>query len=464
MRNEIARFLAIPLLGSCLWWSSGASAECEQGQTAGPPPLEVDGHYFQAAGEPFTWVGDTAWYGVTLSPDQMDVYLDDRRSRGFNVIQGPILIDPLVPIPIVAGDALALRPDAEGNLPFWSISPLIPNEAYWQNVDCFVNKATDRGFYLALPLIWGHTLDGLFTTDAQRRDYARFAVRRYADYPNVVWVLAGEWQKIAWRNEARDRTTPTRAEIAMIDELAAEVLASKGPDQLVTIHPDGYTSSSDAWQQRGWLDFNMIQSFDSQRQNRDDVTRDWRRSPVKPTLQAEVCYEDATTCGEGAWQPRMSAYISAFSGSAGYTYGHADVWSFGLHGNADWLAGLDAPGARDSAGPFRRLMEAYHTARRVPDQSVVVGGEGSVDNDTYTAVTRDRDGRYLLAYSSDGGSFQLDTRVLAATTIRARWFDPRNGRFQWIGFLDRSARQLFDPPGRPGPGNDAVLVLDQPTG
>lgn len=462
MRNWIAGSLLFPLLGACIVWQPGAWAACERGGAVGPPALRVDGHYLSAAGQPFSWVGDTAWYGVTLNPNEMDDYLDDRQRRGFNVIQGPILIDASPPVPIAAEDPMALRPDAAGNRPFRSVRPLVPDENYWQSVDCFVNKATARGLYLVLPLMWGQTVDGLFTTSEQRRAYARFVVTRYAGYRNVMWLVTGEWNKIAWRNAPRDRTTPTQAEIAMIEEVAQVVEANKARDQLVTMHPDGHLSSSDQWHQRDWLDFNMIQSYDSQRQNLDDVARDWRRSPIKPTLQAELCYENSGNCGPGAWHPRMSAYIAAFSGSVGFTYGHGDVWSFGQSGNSDWRSALPAEGADDIARHFRELLQTYHTAQRIPDQSVLVSGAGNIDADNYVAVTRDRGGDYLLAYSSNGGSFQLDTRVIRSERIRARWFNPRQGRYQWIGGLSKSGRQQFDPPGAPGPDNDAVLVLDVP--
>jgi Putative collagen-binding domain of a collagenase len=48
---------------------------------------------------------------------------------------------------------------------------------------------------------------------------------------------------------------------------------------------------------------------------------------------------------------------------------------------------------------------------------------------------------------------------LSGTTIRAYWYDPRNGTSQLIGEFDKSTFHDFTPP-TSGHGNDWVLVLD----
>jgi hypothetical protein len=45
-------------------------------------------HYLEYEdGEEFFWLGDTAWHLPSLDPDEASTYMQDRASKGFNVIQ-----------------------------------------------------------------------------------------------------------------------------------------------------------------------------------------------------------------------------------------------------------------------------------------------------------------------------------------------------------------------------------------
>mgnify|MGYP001011291542 CR=1 FL=1 len=59
------------------------------------PRLKVsDNHRYLATenGDPFFWLGDTGWLLPTrLSREEAEIYLEDRRLKGFNVIQISVL-------------------------------------------------------------------------------------------------------------------------------------------------------------------------------------------------------------------------------------------------------------------------------------------------------------------------------------------------------------------------------------
>src|ERR1700753_1988268 len=61
------------------------------GRRAELPRLRVsaDKHYLVTEkGDPFFWLGDTGWLLLThLTREQSEQYLEDRRQKGFNVIQ-----------------------------------------------------------------------------------------------------------------------------------------------------------------------------------------------------------------------------------------------------------------------------------------------------------------------------------------------------------------------------------------
>ena len=48
--------------------------------------------------------------------------------------------------------------------------------------------------------------------------------------------------------------------------------------------------------------------------------------------------------------------------------------------------------------------------------------------------------------------------------VRASWYDPRTGQTQVIGTFANRGTRLFTPPGRPAPGNDWALLLDDASG
>src|SRR5688572_15464316 len=89
MRNRPCAFgfgFVAALLSSLVLASAAAAAT---------PRLEVssNGRFLvQDNGRPFFWMGDTNWRLYKLNRAEVRDYLDDRRSKKFNVIQGPVLL------------------------------------------------------------------------------------------------------------------------------------------------------------------------------------------------------------------------------------------------------------------------------------------------------------------------------------------------------------------------------------
>ena len=73
-------------------------------------------------GTPFYYLGDTGWELFhRLNKDETEKYLENRRAKGFTVIQAVALAEL---------DGLN-TPNAEGNKPLIGNDPLKPNEAYF---------------------------------------------------------------------------------------------------------------------------------------------------------------------------------------------------------------------------------------------------------------------------------------------------------------------------------------------
>jgi hypothetical protein len=458
--------------------------------------VSANGRYFvKADGTPFFWLGDTAWCLFNHpSPQDVDLYLNDRQAKGFTVIQA-----------CVAVWDYRTRRNPDGELPFVDGDPGRVNEAYFKNVDAIVDKCTQRGLYLAILPFWTkNNINGQMATTVENPEkmkaYCAFLTKRYAD-KNIFWVLGGD--------------APGTNIVKLIDAQAEGLLAGakeKGVDKImITYHPTGRQSSSFWFHERSWLDFNAIQSGHfTNTTNFQLVGDDWEKQPVKPTLDMEPGYENITdglnrNAGAArimAVDVRRSAYLAVFAGAAGHTYGNGEVYEFweagraplpGWAANLPWKESLQLP-ASGQMQHLRYLMDS-RPAARVPDQSLVVApaptmvqlpppppaaaapggaatgpaargrGRGPRESAlTRVAATRAEDGAYAFVYLPPGQpAVTVATGKLAGARLKSWWYDPRTGAATPIDVADRgaaTATRAFTAPAGPAGKDDWVLVIE----
>ena len=83
-------------------------------------------------GQPFFWLGDTAWELIhRCDREEVDLYLQHRARQGFNVIHAVALAEI---------DGLN-TPNPYGHTPLINNDPATPNPAYFDHVDYVINKA-----------------------------------------------------------------------------------------------------------------------------------------------------------------------------------------------------------------------------------------------------------------------------------------------------------------------------------
>jgi hypothetical protein len=445
---------------------------------AGPLAVAPSGrHLVHADGRPFLWLGDTAWELFhRLRRDDVALYLDDRRAKGFTVIQAVALAEL---------DGVR-TPNAHGHLPLLDGDPARPalaaaGEDYWTHVDFVIDEAAARGLYVALLPTWGDKVGPQawgkgpeIFDEARARAFGGFLGRRYRQRPNLVWILGGD-RPLVFGD--RDYRPIWRA-------LAAGLRDGDGGAHLCGFHPVGGESSSLWLHDEPWLDFNMLQSGHGRRHERnyDMIRADRARLPAKPVLDGEPCYEDHgiafdPLAAEGwfdAADVRQAAYWGVLAGGFGTTYGAHPVWQFleegrrpVSHARRPWREALDLPGAWQLLH-LRRLLTSRPMASRMPDPSLVVDGQGVEGR--HVEAARAQDGAYAFVYVPRPRALTLHLgRLAPATRFRAWWFDPRTGaatdagRFE-AGWTDRpSLRRTFLPPGPDARGNDWVLVIDDET-
>ena len=278
------------------------------------------------SGQPFFWLGDTAWRLSILAPDEVDAYMENRDRHAFNVIQ----VHPGFE-----------HSDYAGNLPFLEGDPGRPNEAFWRHIDDILDKARAHGLYVALVPMWGQEYAKAFKADAEKaRVFGRWIGRRYASRNHVVWIVSGEYDSIN-----NYRLPISDEQKAVINATAEGIRDGHCGTQLMTIHPGVSRTSSLDFHGASWLDFNMLQSGHTidcnayrQAENHALIAHDYRMTPTKPVLDGEPIYEDTpdgvwvvkNTDGPraGAAAVRRKAYWAVFAGACGHTYGHNDVYPF----------------------------------------------------------------------------------------------------------------------------------------
>ncbi len=407
-------------------------------------------------GTPFFYLGDTAWELFhRLNREEVDKYLENRRQKGFTVIQAVVLAEL---------DGLN-TPNAYRDKPLHGNDPTKPNEAYFKHVDYVVNKAQEKGIYIGMLPTWGDKAtkawgkgpaifrpDNLDAVEA----YGLFLGERYRSKPNIIWILGGDRAADNVENVWR----------AMVKGIGK----GDGGKHLMTYHPQGGRSSAEWFGNDSWLDFNMLQSghghFDNDNYNK--ITRDYNRKPTKPCLDGEPRYEDhpVNWKPENGWfndfDVRQAAYWAMFAGAFGHTYGCHDIWQMMAPGRRaissarnNWYDVLDLPGAWDMMH-MRNLMESRPFLSRAPDQSLIQGDVGK--GAKHIQATRG-DG-YAFVYLPYGQNVTVAMGKISGANVKAWWFDPRTGQANVIGTYANQGTRQFDPPGEPKRGNDWILVLD----
>lgn len=415
-----------------------------------------------ADGQPFFWLGDTAWELFHRSNrEDAERYLQNRVKLRFTVIQAVALAE---------FDGLT-QPNAYGELPLIDNDPARPNEKYFAHVDWIVQRANALGLYIGLLPTWGDKWNRrtgigpeIFSPE-NARQYGEWLGRRYKT-AGVIWIVGG------------DRPIETDAHREIVRAMARGLRTGDEGAHLITFHPPGGNSSSTWFHDEEWLDFNMRQNGHvAEYTGRYDQTRvDYDRMPTKPVLDGEPIYEDhpvsfnAKGLGHSiASDVRRPLYWDLFSGGFGHTYGHHSVWQMWTRERKPvnnpllpWDEAIDQPGARQMQFG-RDLIESRPFLTRIPDPEVivtnrvptVVPGAGRY----YFAATRDIAGTYAMVYAPIGRTFSVRMTVIKGPKVRAWWYNPRNGEVIRLGTFTNTSEQAFTPPD-PGETLDWVLVLD----
>lgn len=435
--------------------------------------VHASGHYLETEnGQPFFWLGDTSWELIhRTTREECSYYLKTRANQGFTVIQTVVLAE-------MDGARIA---SSLGEKPFLDDDPTKPNEKYFDRVVAIVDQAESCGLYVALVPTWGDKLTApwgigprIFRTDHPQvaRGYARYLGHRLRDRTNVVWILGGDRPPKRLGNgldSTSEDWTPIWRELARGLQEGVERVP------VILYHPQGGPETSSFYlHHEAWLSVNGMQSGHEMHDAPvwEWIQRDFERAPHKPTLDLEPNYEDHPVNPWPRWNPasgyfrdhdvRRQVYRSVFAGACGVTYGHHAVWQFAGERfepinfpDRDWMKALERPAATQVRF-LKELMLSRPYFERVPDPALLEANPPAGIN--HLEATRDKAGTYAFIYfpTADRAA-RIDLGRLAASRLRAWWFDPRTGVGRKFAEFEGTRVREFRAPSH---GPDWVLVLD----
>jgi len=422
--------------------------------------------------KPVFMTGEDAW-DLIAQVDNADAgtYLSDRASRGFNVLWT-----------VAVDNIYQSNPPHNyyGYAPFDGADFTNEDVNYWAHVDYILQLAASYGItvgidpgFPGLSNADGYLESYLSSSDGVVNAYGTWLGSRYHNYPNIVWILAGDADPTdtALYEKLNQLATGIRSadSVHLITFEAARFYESGGAA------PNGGWSSLDAWGSSvsgayaaagfppTWLNLNWV--YDPYSEMQAGCTRNYTSyvsaHPNMPQLAGEDWYEGEHSMT--ALQLREESYWEVLSGcTLGRIFGNNAIWTFG--GPSDtmgqtWQSQLDSTGstAQQYLGQLLRSREFW---KLVPDTGNTTLTSGYGSGTTISVASRTSDGQTIIAYAPNGNATTLTVDMSqiasAGSTANCWWFNPSNGATMLIGAYANSGTQDFTPPD----ANDWVLVID----
>jgi hypothetical protein len=476
--KRIAAFLVTILIGTvaCSQVNPGPRSGMVGGnQLSQFIVLNPTGSYFMnpKTGHPVFMQGEQAYNLATElpSPRDLQLYLSTRKSQGFNFIW-------------VAATDMGNHDHSpndnwptydSGTAPFGATPFFEMNETYFEHLDYVLQQAADYGFEVLLMPAYagsgptycgdshGWCLELQAASAARLRAFGAWIGRRYANYPNIIWLLGGDLDLV-------DRPGLQAKEEAMLAGLR-----SADSNHLITVENEpgttGYNSQDfkggSAWPRGAWqLDSFYHDESGSPRQGlmNVDASSAYTRTDHLPTYLLEDSMEGELK-SHSELNQRTEKYQAVLGGTTlGLVFGNCVMSSLGFHYSAcrswtsstQWKTSFNTAGATGTQH-LGKLFRSREFWKLVPDDSnaVLKGGIGAAATESVAACTSD--GLTCIVYDPLGNSQnpQIDMSHFSGT-IHGWWFNPQTGSATDLGTLTEKGMHTFTPTD----GNDWVLVLD----
>ncbi len=373
---------------------------------------EVNGkrYLYHADGTPFFWSGDTHWLAtMKLSENGFKTWVDKRVSQDFTVLQTNI--------------ARGNGNDLQGNGPWtnnrWNLN-------FFQKLDREFDYANDNGLVLFVngfvDLTWA---------------------RGISDHLRLTKMIAARYHAhfITYSSGMDDKTESIHHSInAALDEVTDV--------HLITQHTGTSSSWPEAFWDRNYLDFGMIQTGHGGHNYSNAtgnvfsyVDKFWDYSPKRAFVNAEAWYEGYSGNPEASpSQALQLGYSTILNGSFGYTYGVVRNWDIGTD---SWLnTALSLPGG-DYMKYFSKVFTDHDWWKLVPARQLVLNNPSDSRDKMSFAVADD--GSLGMAYLPDNSTITINKSQFSGN-MHVRWFNPKTGVYSDAGNTTNIGNQSFNAP------------------
>jgi hypothetical protein len=336
-------------------------------------------HLQYADSTPFFWLADTWWMGLCDRlrwPEDFQKLVDDRKRKGFDVIQ------------IVAGlypDMPPFDPRGANEAGFpWEQNYARIRPEYFDAADRRIEFLADRGFVPCIVGAWGYFLPWMGVQKMEQ--HWRYLIARYGAMP-VVWCAAGE-ANLPWYL-ATGFPYDDRQQVTQWTQVMRYIRETDPYHRLLTVHPTGIgrLSARHATDDPNLLDFDMLQTPHGQREAVDVTVKTVRESyadqPVMPVIDGEAAYEMLGDTLPTRWTRQMF-WLCMTNGAAGHTYGANGIWQVNRKGKPHgpsphhppgsngygiiaWDDAMNLPGSTQVA-LGKKLFEQFDWQQFVPHQ------------------------------------------------------------------------------------------------
>ncbi len=347
--------------------------------------------------------------------------------------------------PWVGGSASSIGPNV-GTL----------NDAYWHRVDYLLSTAKAAGITVMLDIVYGDDIwedgrpgamseHGELPSDAQMRTYGRMLGHRYKRFPNLIWMIGGDYFGNA------------DAKVA----ITLKAIRATGSKQLISVENWDKSSSYSTGLGRHFAQWADVYSYAPTYRWCEKA---WAQKK-RPVVWVDGYYDqDAGASNDLLYRQEVGWALT--SGGRGSVYGAEGLWGWSS-GSLKMARHPDAA-ARQMVTAWRAVSKLPRWFRLVPDirsGKVLTGDRGTkIDSDDpYTDPTNDYltgsitpDGTLALVYLPRGGTAHVTWAHMARTHRRATWLDPTTGKKRSV----RAGRTSYRAPARNAAGQpDWYLVL-----
>jgi hypothetical protein len=432
-------------------------------------------HFAHADGTPFLWLGDTWWMGLTkrlIWPEQFKQLTDDRKTKGFNVVQIVAGLYPDMP-------AFDERGANENGFP-WEQDYSSIRPQFFDAADKRIMHLVEQGIVPCIVGCWGFHL--LWLGAEKMKQHWRYIVARWGALP-VVWAAAGEQTMPWYLSEDKEKEKEQLKE--QWSEVIRYLRQIDGFQRLVTTHP--HRSARESVDDPHLLDFEMQQTghHNPTELHAASASQGWSTKPIMPVISAESRYEALSISPPVTTRDARQAFWAHLlnSGCAGHTYGANGVWQvnqpdrpFGKSpggndwGSLTWNEAMQLVGSNQLAAAKRFLLTLpwYNlhgickpkswlaTIRFASLLSSVMPKKPAV------AAAASPDGKIALYYLLYKKPVEINMQRFSAK-VHASWIDPANGHKKAISnkpYINKG-KFKFSPPSKNSEGDtDWILFLE----